>query len=215
MVINMIDKLKEKLDISVYVDMVVEDNGLITTLLDIIETDETSIKYIAEKIIRKISEDKPKMLYSYFDRMFKLIDSSNNFIRWGFIITIPNLLSVDKDNKWEMISDKYLSLLESTSVIEFGNTVSNVYKILERYPEYESDIVPRLLDIDRHTFLYHEQISKECNNVAIGHIMDCFDKIYDKSNYKNEIKRFVEKHKNNTRVSVRSKAIKFLKKLGN
>jgi hypothetical protein len=211
----MIDKLKEKLDIQVYVDMVLNDNSLIPTLLDIIETDETSIKFIAEKIIRKISEDKPEILYPYFDRMFKLIYSSNNFIRWGFIITIPNLLSIDKDNKWEMVSDKYLSLLESSSIIDFGNAVSSIYKILDVYPTYESDIVPRLLDIDRHTFLHNEQISKECNNVAIGHIIDCFDKIYDKSNYKKEIKKFVEKHKNNTRISVKSKAIKLLRKLGN
>jgi hypothetical protein len=206
------EKLKEKLDIEIYTNMVIRDNKLIPNLLDIVEEDNTSVKFMAEKVLRKLSEENPDILYSYFDRIFKLLDTDNSFVKWGIISTIPNLLSVDTDNKWEKVSDKYLSLLESTSVIEYGNVVSNIDKIFDAYPDYEDDIIPRLLDVVNHSFLYGEEISKECNNIAIGHVIECFTKIYDKSKYQSEIKNFIEKNKNNSRVSVKSKAAKFLKK---
>jgi hypothetical protein len=38
-----------------------------------------------------VSEKKPELVYSYFDFLVKLLDSENNFLKWGSIITISNL----------------------------------------------------------------------------------------------------------------------------
>ncbi len=204
--------LKSKQDISTYVDIVSGDESLIPQLLEIIETNKTAIKYQAEKIIRKISDKSPLMIYKFFERIAALLDCSNNFIKWGAILIIPNLLEVDKEHLWFKVRARYFETYRATQIVEFGNGVKGIDKILASYPEEEFLLVPLLLSIDQHTFLYKGEVSKECHNVAIGQIIEMFDKIYPKSLYKKEMILFVEKNIYNERKTVRAKAYKFLKK---
>lgn len=208
---TLVNKLKQKLDLHIYVDQTIEDKTVLPILLDIIETDKTAIKFLCEKIIREVSERNPKLLYPFFERMALLLDSENNFIKWGFILTLPNMLKVDEENKWEKVSKHYLSFLDTASIVTFGNTVSGVWKILEKYPKYEKDIVLKLLNIDQHTFLHKGEVSPECLNVAKGQIIDCFNRIYPTSHYDKQIRTFVRVNVDNTRRQVRNKAKRFLK----
>ena len=205
------NKLKQKLDINVYVNQAMEDRTIIPILLDIIETDKSAIKFLCEKIIRGVSERNPKLLYPFFERMALLMETENNFIKWGLILTLPNLLKVDEEKKWEKVSKHYLAFLDSASIVTFGNTVSGVRKILEIYPNYEKRIVSKLLIIDQHTFLHKGEESPECLNVAKGQIIDCFDEIYPISNYQKQMRTFAHANVNNSRKQVRNKAKRFLK----
>lgn len=207
-------ELKQKPDIRVYAAQAIKDSTLIPMLLDIIETDKTAVKFTCEKIIREISETEPKALFPYFERMEKLLDSENNFIKWGFILSLTNIINLDTEHKFEAIADKYISLLDSDSVVTFSNAVNNLHKLLSVYSNHESDIMAKLLDIDRHVFLYKGEVSPECNNVAKGHIIDCFEKLYDKSGYKKEIIEFICGSIDNERKQVRLKAARFLKNHG-
>lgn len=209
---TLMEHLKKKLKLEVYVAQTIEDKSNIPMLLDIIENDKSAIKFICEKIIREISKESPEDIYPYFDRIAKLLDSGNAFIKLGFMLTLPNLLSVDNENKWEGIKGKYLSLIDAEAIAIFGNAVSSIWKILDKYPEDEKYIIPKLLNIDEHTFLYKGEASPECLNVAKGHIIECFDRIFPNSKYKDEMIEFVRANKDNSRNSVRVKAQRFLKK---
>lgn len=68
------------------------------------------------------------------------------------------------------------------------------------------------MKIDEHTFLHKGEVSPECLNVAKAQIIDCFDRVYPKSQYKSQILTFVQANVDNTRSQVRSKAKRFLKK---
>lgn len=208
----LLEKLKKKSDLKIYVGQAVNDPSILPVLLEIIETDKTAVKFLCEKIIRAVSEENPALLYPFFDRMANLLTSENSFIQWGFILSIPNLLKIDSEKKWEQISKRYLSFLDSASIPGFGSAVSGIGKILNSYPDYEKDIVSKLLKIDEHIFLYKGEESPECLNVAKGHIIDCFEQIYPKSAYKKEMLAFVLGNIDNTRSQVRIKAKKFLKK---
>lgn len=96
---TLIKELKQKLDLKIYVAQAIEDKTVIPMLLDIIETDRTAMKYLCEIIIREISEESPEFLYHYFERMAMLLKSENSFIKLGFILTLPNMLKVDNENK--------------------------------------------------------------------------------------------------------------------
>ena len=209
----LVDLLKQKLELNDYVDLVLKDKTILPLLLEIIETDKTAIKFLCEKIIRKISEEHPEILYAFFERMAMLFDSENNFIRWGFMKTITNLIRVDEENKWTTIHEHYFSFLDSTSIVVFGNAVSGVSKILRKYPQYEKEILPKLLNIDQHTFLYQGEVSPECTNVAKGQIMDCFSEIYGTSQYKNEIRAFVLANIDNPRKKVGNIAKRLLREM--
>ena len=78
---ELLEKLRKKDPAESYAAQVYEEHILLTDLLDILETEKTAAKYMAEKIVRYISEDRPQLLYPCFDRLFALLDSDNAFIR--------------------------------------------------------------------------------------------------------------------------------------
>lgn len=202
-------KLKKKLNI--YIDLIIEDNTLIKELFEIIETDDKTVKYYALKVLKKLSIEYPELLYPYFERLIRLLNNKNKFIKLDVILIIPNLLKVDMCNKWYGINTKYLSILNTDKIALFGNITSCIDTILMYHKEEEKNIVPILLNIDTHVFTSHDKVSLECNNIAIGHIIDCFKKIYINSNYKDEILEFVRNNQDCTKESIRKKARKFLK----
>lgn len=206
----LVDSLKQKVDLNIYISEAEKDKDLIGMLLDVIEHEKSAVKFRAENIIGKISEERPDLLYPYFDRMRRLLDSDSSFIRWGFILTLPNMIKVDKDNRWETVHERYLSLIGSNSVPAFGNAVSSLWKILEKYPEAEKDVVPRLLKIDNQEFIYKGEVSQDCLSIAKGHIIDCFDRIYENSSYKEEMLAFAQANADNPRNLVRRKARRFI-----
>jgi hypothetical protein len=209
---TLIEELKKKYNLEVYIALVMTDNSVIPLLFDLIEQDKSSLKFLCEKIIRELSQEKPELLYPYFERMSQLLDSENNFIKWGFILSLPNMLTVDQEHKWEKISKQFYALIDSNSIVVFGNFVSGLPIILNKHPEDEDFIMSKLLSIENHVFLHKNEVSPECINVAIGHIINYFDKIYAKSNYKQEMITFAQKNLNNDRYPVRRKAKAFLKK---
>ena len=93
----------------------------------------TAAKYMAEKIVRYISEDRPQLLYPCFDRLFALLDSDNAFIRLGVILSVPNLLELDSqtERKWENCAGRYLRLLDTDDIAVFGNVVQSIPRILK------------------------------------------------------------------------------------
>lgn len=206
----LINKLKQKFDLHVYADQAIEDTTILPILLDILETDQTAIKFLCEKIIRQVSQREPGLLYPYFERMAALMQSGNNFIKWGFIQSLPNLLAVDHEHKWQKVNHLFLSLLDSPSVVTYVSAVAGIPKILEKYPQYEQEYVSSLLKVDQHTFLHKGQVSPECQNVAKGQIIACFTQIYPGSNFKGQMLAFVQANRDNPRNKVRKKAKQFL-----
>ncbi|NTU89681.1 MAG: hypothetical protein HGA54_07230, partial [Actinobacteria bacterium] len=177
-----------------------------------IEQDTSAIKFTCEKIIRRLSEKNPELLYPYFERIARLMDSENSFIKWGFIQIMPNMLKVDSENKWEAIEERYLPFLDATSVVTFGSAVAGIRSIIDSHPESEHAIIPKLLEIDKHTFLHKGEVSPECTNVAKGQLIDSFDSLYPYSHYKDQMLAFVQTNVDNPRQQVRVKAKRFLKK---
>lgn len=209
---SILEALGKKLDADDYITMVTKSEDGIPLLLGLIESDKSSIKFLCEKIIRRLSEKQPEILYPHFERMSKLINSQNSFIKYGFILTLPNMIKVGHDRKWNTFIEQYISLLDTDNIVVFGNAVTSMWKVLDKCPEYESIIVPKLLDVDGHLFLHKNDVSPECVNVAKGYILDFFDKTYSRSNYKKEMLCFAENNIDNTRNQVRIKAEAFMQK---
>lgn len=210
---ELLEKLRKKDPAESYAAQVYEENILLTDLLDILETEKTAAKYMAEKIVRYISEDRPQLLYPCFDRLFALLDSDNAFIRLGVILSIPNLLELDSqtERKWENCAGRYLRLLDTDDIAVFGNVVQSVPRILKAYPEAEDTVLPRLLETDSHNFYRKQELSPECRNVAVGHVIDCFSVLLCLPGYQEKMIAFAERNRDNERKQVRGKIARFLK----
>lgn len=206
------EMLKTKPDIFELADQCINNPDQITMLFDIINTEKSSIKFTCEKTIRIISDIEPSALYPYFDRLTSLLDSDNNFILWGAIISISDIVCVDEDNKFDNIFEKYFSYLSSPAMITAANVVQNAYKIILSKPKLEKEITKKLLGIKNYTYYIKDEASPECKNILYGHMLDCFDEYFKTSSMKKEIIEFAKEQLNNSRVTVVKKAEKFLKK---
>lgn len=208
---QLITLLREKRELTFYTTLVQDDPAILSLFFDLLEREKSAVRYLCEKTVRQLSVQSPALLYPYFDRMAALLDSPNNFIKWGFILSVVNMLPVDCEDKWKGIECKYLSFFSAREIPAFGNAVKSLPKLLNVHPELEGQIVPGLLGIDGHVFYHKGQPSQECLNVAKEHIIECFLEIYGSSAYQKEMLKFARDNLENPRAGVRSRAKRFLK----
>lgn len=125
---------------------------------------------------------------------------------------MSNLVPIDKDSRFGSVYDDYFDFINDPQMITAGNIIGNAWKIILANPDYEEDITKRLLAVTGITYLNNGEPSPECNNIICGHCIDCFDRYFEKSRFKEDIIQFVRSQLNNPRKSVSKKAEKFLEK---
>jgi len=205
------ESLIENKDLEGMVEVLKEEPRRIEELIEKINRDKSSGKFFLEKSVRLLSEREPNLVYPYFSEIAELIQSPNNFIKWGAIITISNLIAVDEENRFEALFEEYFSLLNSDSMITAGNVAGNAWKFAMQNPKWESEITERLLKVKENTYLYKGEPSPECKNIMLGHVLGCFDRYYEISTLQEKMIAFAESEVNNSRKSVARKAQAFLK----
>lgn len=204
--------IKQKQEFSILVKKVESNPELIGVLLKIIREDKGSTKFYCDKAIQKISETNPSLVYPYFNEISQLLDSTNNFIKWGSIRTISNLITVDKEKQFDRIYDKYFKMINSDSMITASNVIGNAWKFVQALPEKEGDITSRLLKVMENTYLNKGEPSPECKNIIIGNVIECFNKYFGVSGNQDKMLEFVGCQTNNNRKSTAKKAVEFINK---
>ena len=198
-------------DMEGLVEVLKEEPIRIKGLFEKIKTDKGSGKFFLEKSIRLLSEKDPRLVYPYFSEIAELIQSPNNFIKWGAMITISNLIEVDEENRFEPLFEEYFSLLNDDSMITAGNVASNAWKFIRKNPDWEKEITERLMKVKGNIYLYKGEPSPECNNIMVGHVLGCFDQYYEVSRLREKMIAFAQSEVDNPRKSVARKAQAFLK----
>jgi hypothetical protein len=186
---------------------VVKNPEVLLSLFEGINSDKAAVRYGCEKTLRLISEKNPELLYSHFDFFVKMLDSENNFLKWGAIITIANLTRADKEKKFEKIFDKYFSPIPGPVMITAGNTIGSAAKIALYKPHLIERITKEILKVEKAKYK-----TEECVNVACGHAIDSFSQFYEKIIDKRPVIEFIKRQLRNTRAPVRKRAEKFLKR---
>ena len=101
-----ISMLREKRELSFYIALVQKEPDILPLLFDLLEQEKSAVKYLCEKIVRRLSEQSPEALYPYFSRMAALLGSTNNFIKWGFILSVANMISIICAEEWQGVEEK-------------------------------------------------------------------------------------------------------------
>ena len=209
---KIIAQIKSTKDINGLANQVIKNPKLLEVLISTMENEKGSIKFGCEKIVRLVSEKKPELVYPYFDFLVQLLDSENNFLKWGAIITISNLGSVDSKNQFEKIFNKYYAPVTGPMMVTAANIVGNSWKIAQAKPKLIDRIVDEILKIEKAKYEHKGEVSPECNNVVCGHAIDSFEKFFEKVKNQKKIMAFIKRQLNNTRPSVKKRAEKFMKK---
>lgn len=208
---NIVDEIsKQGSDKEKLAKEVIESPELIPQLLEGLNNPKGTIRLGCEKTLRLISEQQPKLIYPHFDTFAKMLDSENNILKWGAIMTISNLVSVDSNGEFEKIFEKYFSSITDKTMITASNVIKNAWKIAMAKPESAEDITQQILKAEKARYENKGQVSPECNNIVRGHAIDSFDKFYDRIRDKKPVLAFIKRQLNNTRKPVSKKAERFL-----
>jgi len=209
---NIIEKISKKgSDKEQIAKEVIRSPEYLPQLFEGLTHEKGSIKFGCEKVLRLISEQQPELIYPYFDIFVKMLDSDNNILKWGAIVTISNLASVDIHGKFEKIFEKYYFPITEKTMITAANIIGNSWKIALAKPELAEKITQEILEAEKAKYENKGQVSPECNNVVYGHAIDSLEKFYDKITDKKPVVDFIKRQLHNTRKPVAKKAERFLK----
>ena len=210
---GILDQLSAKgADISAIADRFIKNSKQIPLLIEAVRTEKSSKKFAYEKTLRLISEREPGLIYPYFDVCIGLLDSENSFLKWGSIITVANLTTVDAEKKFETVFKKYYAPICGPAMITAANIIGSSVIIARAKPDLVNSITNEILKVEKARFLRKGIPSPECRNVVIGQAIDSLDKFYDRISDKASVVKFVKCQLKNTRMQVVKKAEKFLKK---
>ena len=207
---SLVNRLKAKPDLNLLVAEVTENTAILPVLFEIVLTEKSGVKYTCSKIIRMVSEKKPELVYPYFADIVGWLCHPNSFIKWDGILTLSNLAEVDHEDTFEAIYQDYFALIREAQMITASNVIGNAWKIVFAKPEWEKDITERLLEVPGITYLYKGEPSPECSRIACGHVLDCFDHYFDRSENQAAMILFAEGQLGSSRKAVAKTAMKFL-----
>jgi hypothetical protein len=199
-------------NIAAIAGQLIQESEKIPKLVEAFQTEKSSKKYAFEKVLRLVSENQPELIYPYFDVFVSMLDSDNNFLKWGAIITIANLTAVDIPQKFEAIFPKYYAPITGPVMITVANIIGSSATIARFKPLLIDSITREILKVEKAKFKLKGCLSPECRNVAIGHAIDSFDKFYNQIGDNKEVLNFVKRQLKNTRKPVAKRAGQFLKK---
>jgi hypothetical protein len=210
---NIEEEVKKKgFDAGKMAEQVINEPESIAQLIEGIKAPKGTLRYGYEKILRLVSEKRPELIYPFFDVYTTLLDSDNSFIKWGAILTIANLAAADTEQKFEKIFEKYYSPIKGPVMVTAANIIGSSEKIISAKPQLASKITDEILKVEKAKYYMHGVLSPECSNVALGHTIDTFDKIFDVIENKEPVIKLVKKGLNNSRKAVVKKAEIFLKR---
>ena len=199
-------------DIAGIADRVIDKPDEITELIEALKVETRAVKFSYEKVLRLVSERRPELIYPYFDFFVRLLDSDNNFLKWGAIMTVANLTAVDVENKFEAIFRKYYAPIQGPVMITAANIIGGSAKIAPAKPELTQRITREILKVEKAEYINKGALSPECRNVAIGQAIDSLDTFFDQIDDKARVIAFVKRQLKNTRKPVAKKAERFLRK---
>ena len=202
-------------DIAKVVSYAIKNPETIERLIEGVTAPKGSIRFAYEKVLRFISEERPDLIYPYFDVFKKLSVCDNSFLKWGAILTIANLAAADTEEKFDTMFDEYYAPIKGPVMVTASSIIGGSVKIVKAKPYLAHKITKEILKVEKAKYLYHGELSPECRNVAIGQAIDTFDELFDDLEDKDTIIRFVKKQLKNTRQKVVKKAEKYLKKHAN
>ena len=201
-------------DIPKIADQVMDNPDLIPGLIEGLMAPKGTLRYGYEKVLRVISEQRPDLVYPFFDTYVELLDNQNSFLKWGAILTIANLVAVDSENRFDKTFRKYYGFIAGPVMVSAANVIGGSAKIVSCRPDLAGRVTKEILTVEKADYQRHNAPSPECTNVAIGQAIDTFDQIYDSIANKKPVLLFVKRQRKNSRAAVVKKAEKFLKRHG-
>ncbi len=205
---------KRGVDIAEIVGQVIKNPKPIPQLVEALQIEKGTAKHAHEKVLRLVSERRPELIYPYFDVFAAMLDSDNSFLKWGAIMTVAHLTTVDAEEKFEALFERYYAPIAGPVMVTAANIIGSSARITLAKPGLTERITREILKVEKARYERHGRPSPECRNVAIGKAIDALDQFFDQIENKAAVLRFVKRQLANPRKPVVKKAERFLRRHG-
>jgi hypothetical protein len=112
----------------------------------LIDNDSINIYYHSYLILNEATKSKPSLFYYYWDKFSLLLQYDNSYHRNYGMDLIANLISVDKDNNFDLIIDDYYKQLYDEKVSTIKYCISNSATIIKYKPQLTTIIISKIID---------------------------------------------------------------------
>lgn len=201
----MLPEMSDKeVDIEKVAERALADKDLLSELLAGLKSKNETFRYNCFKVLNLISEQHGEVLYPEWQYFVDFLSSQNTYWKLSASLIIANLTSVDADNRFEKIFDKYYQLLDDRSMIAAIYAARSSGKIVRAKPALETRITSRLLNIDE---THHEAGRKDLIKAGI---IEAFSEYYEIAEDKARIIEFVRGQLESSSPKTRKTAKEFL-----
>lgn len=181
------------------------EDGKLSEALDGIISKKDEVRSISFKILNRVAEKEPDVLYPEWDYLADLLDSDNHYHRYISINLLANLAKVDVKNKFEKIFDKFFANIDGERTMVAGQAAWNSGKIAKVKPNLQTKITNRLLNIDK----THQ--GKQIELIK-AYVIEAFNEYFEEASEKNRILDFVKAQLESKSPKTRKVAKEFLKR---
>ncbi len=184
--------------------MILESENLSDALFGILSKND-EVRSKSFEFLNQISKNNPEVLYSKWNYLANLLNSTNHYQRYISIRLLSNLIFVDTENKFESIFNKYFSNVDGNRTMVAGQAALNSGLIAKAKPNLQTKITNRLLTIEK------SHKGKQIDLIK-AYVIEAFDKYFEESLDKKKILDFVKAQLDSKSPKTRKIAKEFLKK---
>ena len=138
---------KKGFDADKIVSYAIKNPQCIDQLIGGVTAPKGSIRFTYEKVLRIISEERPDLIYPYFDIFKKLSVCDNSFLKWGAILTISNLAAADDEGKFDKMFDEFYAPVKGPVMVTASNIIGSSVKIAQAKPYLSQKITKEILGL--------------------------------------------------------------------
>jgi len=143
-------------------------------------------RYNCYKVISKIAQNQPAVLYPYWDYFVGLFGHDNSYHRMAAVNIIADLVKADNEGKFENIFNDYFDFLDDEKIVVARYLAKNAGKIAKCKHHLLKKITERLLNVDE---THHTEDRKD---LLKSDIIESFDYFFADSDDKEEILAFAK-----------------------
>jgi hypothetical protein len=150
---------------------------LIPGIVEGLASPKAAVRYGCAKALMGLSTRHPDWLYPHWEAIAGVLGGRYRPLTWSALTIIANLTPVDKGCKFEVIFDRYYSLLADGYMVTAANVVGNSPKVAKAKPNLADKIAEKLLSVEGIKVGRH--MTEECRLVVAEQAVKALGEIFD------------------------------------
>jgi hypothetical protein len=144
-----------------YIHISIDNKNIRKQLIkNITEDNHINIYYNSYHLVYEASKEHPELFYPYWDSLVPLLNHKNSYHRSISHDILTNLIQVDNDNKFDLIQEKYFSMIKDEKFSTGLGALRNIFLVSEYRPDLKNKIVIILLNKDLLTNYKENQVNR-------------------------------------------------------